>query len=255
MKFLGGPVVGCLSPGNSHGGRLVISTKRALGSCVHPCVLCTAAAPCWGDEPRKQITIFRMSPGWSHGLITPSTARPAPAARRLPPAPRLHRPAARHAGTHACVACTLSGPCFFLMWSLQQPPLLGDPNLSMPRKNQRASPALHHTLSVVPIARQSLRHVAYSSIAFPSSPPFPPVLCSYSYENSPVQKELHAAEIGAVAAFLTSPLASAGASGGRGDGVFFFFFFAARTHSMQALALGGGGGGMCCRGACTAAGP
>ncbi|PSC69409.1 Enoyl-[acyl-carrier] reductase [NADH] chloroplastic [Micractinium conductrix] len=31
----------------------------------------------------------------------------------------------------------------------------------------------------------------------------------YSYENSPVQKELHAAEIGAVAAFLTSPLASA----------------------------------------------
>lgn len=35
--------------------------------------------------------------------------------------------------------------------------------------------------------------------------------CSYSYENAPVKKELAATEVGAVAAFLCSPLASAGA--------------------------------------------
>lgn len=34
--------------------------------------------------------------------------------------------------------------------------------------------------------------------------------CSYSYENAPVQKELAATEVGSVAAFLLSPLASAG---------------------------------------------
>lgn len=39
----------------------------------------------------------------------------------------------------------------------------------------------------------------------------PPAARSYSYENAPVQKELHAGEVGAVAAFLVSPLASAGA--------------------------------------------
>lgn len=31
----------------------------------------------------------------------------------------------------------------------------------------------------------------------------------YSYENAPIQKELHAHEVGSVAAFLLSPLASA----------------------------------------------
>ena len=39
----------------------------------------------------------------------------------------------------------------------------------------------------------------------------------YSYANAPVQKELEAREVGAVAAFLLSPLASA-------VSVFFFFF-------------------------------
>ena len=33
--------------------------------------------------------------------------------------------------------------------------------------------------------------------------------CRYSYENAPIQKELQAHEIGSVAAFLLSPLASA----------------------------------------------
>lgn len=33
--------------------------------------------------------------------------------------------------------------------------------------------------------------------------------CRYSYTNAPIQKELHAHEVGAVAAFLCSPLASA----------------------------------------------
>lgn len=36
-----------------------------------------------------------------------------------------------------------------------------------------------------------------------------PCLCRYSYANAPIQKELHAAEVGAAAAFLVSPLASA----------------------------------------------
>ena len=36
-----------------------------------------------------------------------------------------------------------------------------------------------------------------------------PCLCRYSYENAPIQKELHAHEVGAAAAFLLSPLASA----------------------------------------------
>ena len=35
------------------------------------------------------------------------------------------------------------------------------------------------------------------------------LLLRYSYENSPIQKELDAIEVGNVAAFLTSPLASA----------------------------------------------
>jgi enoyl-[acyl-carrier protein] reductase I len=34
-------------------------------------------------------------------------------------------------------------------------------------------------------------------------------MISYSYANAPVQKELAAAEVGSVAAFLCSPLASA----------------------------------------------
>ncbi len=34
------------------------------------------------------------------------------------------------------------------------------------------------------------------------------ILCRYSYENGPIQKELHAEEIGNAAAFLLSPLAS-----------------------------------------------
>ena len=34
-------------------------------------------------------------------------------------------------------------------------------------------------------------------------------LCRYSHENAPMQKELAAPEVGAAAAFLVSPLASA----------------------------------------------
>lgn len=43
----------------------------------------------------------------------------------------------------------------------------------------------------------------------------------YSYENAPVQKELTSYEIGNVAAFLTSPLASAGQLDGVGEGFSF----------------------------------
>ena len=40
--------------------------------------------------------------------------------------------------------------------------------------------------------------------------------CSYSHENAPIKKELGAIEVGQVAAFLLSPLASAGESWGYG---------------------------------------
>lgn len=50
------------------------------------------------------------------------------------------------------------------------------------------------------------------SVLPPSCPhiPLPPAVRSYSYENAPIQKELAATEVGSVATFLCSPLASAG---------------------------------------------
>ena len=43
----------------------------------------------------------------------------------------------------------------------------------------------------------------------PHRPTRPLLLHRYSYENAPVQKELAATEVGSVATFLVSPLASA----------------------------------------------